>query len=242
MNVKELLLSIEESIKIAPQYGATSTKRLYPIHQVIGEWCRVELGSGFIVNGMGLSIQPSPKGKAKFEIVNNRTYPKGKEEDLVGAYKNKSVDVSCLGDEKCGTVLVKFPQSSYDKNATNAIEHLLGETANLRRANIVVAQLSVLRLSAPVLDKDGVIVKFDSVSEKHLTPYLQLYREDALLTKERPNTMCVLVVKSDSSGSSLIATSADVGLTNQLDVKTFNLLSNPELFMKEFTACLQSKK
>jgi hypothetical protein len=242
MNTVQLLLSIEQHNRIAPNHGKTSTKRLYPIHQVIGQWCQVLLGSGFVINGMGLPVLSDGKPvKPKFEVLNGVSYPIGKEEDLEGAYKGKSVDVSCVGANATGTALIKFPQSCYEKNSTNAVEHLLGETANLQRGGIVVAQMTILQLETPILDKEGNVKKIYKVSNQYLQPYMRLYAENPQIAKERPEAMCVMVTDTDQNGKVSIVNAVKLGMTIQSEIDTYTKMSDPDLMIKEFVQCLKTR-
>lgn len=61
----------------------------------------------------------------------------GKEMKLDGRYIDKVVDITILKNSKpIAGIGVKFVMQNYSQNSNNYFENMLGETANIRCANI----------------------------------------------------------------------------------------------------------
>lgn len=246
------LSAIKESQKIAPHHGPTSTKRLYPIHKVIGEACENYLGSEFEINGLGMpdtdkyTVKVAGKTKSFKQITidgSSVLFYKGNEKELSGELFRKKCDITCVSEYGLlsGTVLVKYPQSSYGKNFTNMKEHMLGETLNLREGGIIVGQAICLNREAPRLTNDGQNIGTDRVDANDVKFYLDLHRQDPDFHMGRPNALFMIIVELNQSGELVISDPNSLGLSDPADIITYNQLCNFDLFIKDFTKCLQLK-
>lgn len=111
------------------------------------------------------------RDSAKYTLT-GQTAETRNERKIEGRYYEKRVDVSVeAGDRILAVVNVKFILSSYRKNAINYIEQQIGETANLRRQNIVYGNLFFLTNPIPSGTKE------ERLTPRDIARYLRL-RQD----------------------------------------------------------------
>ena len=104
-----------------------------------------------------------------------------KSEDIIkGRYYNKAVDISIRKNENpIGAIGVKFVMNNYMQNANNYFENMLGETANIRTANIPYFQLLILFDKMPYFKNGGQLSKWEEISEEtHLKKYIKLSEDN----------------------------------------------------------------
>ena len=131
---KKFLKATGDSLALYQEHGARSNRKLFPVHGCIAKFILGELGNGYEVRSFGIN--------------DNR------EATIRGQYYDKQVDIAIFKDGKAlAIVSFKFVISNYKQNSINYFEHMVGETANLRRKNIGFAHILVLRGSMPYLSR-----------------------------------------------------------------------------------------
>ncbi len=69
--------------------------------------------------------------------------------------------------------------NNYMQNANNYFENMLGETANIRAANISYFQILILFDKMPYFKKGGNLGKWEEISEEtHLKKYIKLSQDN----------------------------------------------------------------
>ncbi len=99
----------------------------------------------------------------------------GKEQRVDGKYYQKQVDVAISReDNTLGVVSIKFVMSNYQQNKNNYFEQQLGETANLRRGNIVYGYIMLIPQPTPYLKRGGEVKKYEDVDDRTIDLYMRL--------------------------------------------------------------------
>ncbi len=112
---ESFLNAISKTFRAYNTFGARSNKKLIPIHKWFADAIESRLGKKYSVRSLG----------------------KDGEIKLDGKYYPKTLDIAISKDKKIiTTISFKFVTSNYKQNSNNYFENLLGETANIRRANI----------------------------------------------------------------------------------------------------------
>lgn len=138
--------------------GPRSTKRIRVLHGWAQQEIARRLGADYALRGY------SDDG--------------GKEEEVSGWYYIKRVDVSVSRDERVlGVVSVKFVNSNFRQNAYNYFEGQMGETANLRRNDIVFGSVFCVTHPIPYFRKSGILEKFEEIQERDIERYYLLERD-----------------------------------------------------------------
>ena len=142
---KDFLNTVLESLKEFLENGSRSNKKLKPLHGNIKKDLLKKLHSEGIKNIKLISL----------DNENNK-------EDIVkGRYYEKKVDISIRKNEELiGAIGVKFVMNNYMQNANNYFENMLGETANIRAANISYFQILILFDKMPYFKKGGNLGKW----------------------------------------------------------------------------------
>ena len=154
---------MSQSLADYHKFGPRSGRKLLAPHRWIAETVIAQLGDGFRVCAYGVGD--------------------GKEKTVPGKYYDKTVDVAVkeTGDDNPRVVAVasfKFVTSNYKQNSVNYFEHLLGETANLRRVGVGFAHLLVLRKNMPYLKKSGGRDHGEKITEHNMAKYIRLFRDE----------------------------------------------------------------
>lgn len=159
---KEFLKSLEDSLKAYEKHGARSNKKLLPLHSFIAKTIEKELNK---------------KLKKEVYTITSLGHGNGKESKLeTGKYHSKLLDIAIhKNSEIIVTVSLKSIASNYKQNSHNYFETLLGETANIRRANVGFAHLLVLPTKLPYKEKQGGTKKIEEIESKNLQKYLKLH-------------------------------------------------------------------
>ena len=167
---------------------------------------------------------------AGYEVCSLNTKGTGGEQQVEGRYYRKRVDVSVAKGGKCiAIVSVKFVTSNYKQNSNNYFEHLLGETANLRRTNVGVAHLLVMPKQLPYYKKDGSISHVEVLNDDNLAKYVKLIEDHDY--PHKPDIICFLVADLDVEKKEIVGLAATHGLP--LSEETKSTLSN-ELSLANF--------
>ena len=206
---KKFLKATGDSLALYQEHGARSNRKLFPVHGCIAKFILGELGNGYEVRSFGIN--------------DNR------EATIRGQYYDKQVDIAIFKDGKAlAIVSFKFVISNYKQNSINYFEHMVGETANLRRKNIGFAHILVLRGSMPYLSRSGCEKKTEIITEHNLKKYIRLFRD--MDYPHRPDLLAIALVAEDKKGAVRFCESdANLNLTP----KTIKLLQG-ELSLANF--------
>ena len=164
------ILAVRESYTQYRAHGSRSSQKLRPLHQWVADEMQSALGEGYVIQSL-------------------RKKKQGGEETVAGRYYDKTVDVSVAkgDDTPMAIISIKFVTSNFRQNANNYFEHLMGETANLRRNDIIFGHLMVLPAVLPYLKKGGEIEREERISNQHLQKYVELGCDDDY--PHRPDAM-----------------------------------------------------
>lgn len=155
-----VLKSLEKFLLTHPR----SNKKLKPLH-------------GNIKNDLLKKIQN--EGLNDIELISLDS--NNSSEDVIeGRYYNKAVDISIRKNNiPAGAIGVKFVMNNYMQNANNYFENMLGETANIRTANIPYFQILILFDKMPYFQNNGKLSKWEIISEDtHLKKYIKLSEDN----------------------------------------------------------------
>ena len=183
---RAFLQAMSKSLADYHDFGARSSKKLVAPHSWIAKTALAQLGDGFRANSYGIG--------------------KGKEKTVPGKYYNKTVDVAVekIGaDNSARTVAVasfKFVTSNYKQNSVNYFEHMLGETANLRRAGVGFAHLLVLRKNMPYLRQAGGHDRVEKITDHNMAKYVKLFRDRDEDFPHQPQVLGVALVDFNKNG------------------------------------------
>ena len=203
--------------------GARSTRKLVPIHGWFADRILRNLGAGYAVSALGM----------------------GGEKTVEGKYYPKKVDISVSRDERIIAVLsFKIVMSNYRQNSINYFENLLGETANIRRAEVGFAHFLVLRGDTPYYDKNkgnlrGNEIKKETLREKDLQKYIRLFAEEDSFP-HKPEVLGIEIVEFGDGGKPRFCM-PDMPLPEELKCEMRRKLSL-EIFLKKFTALCHLKE
>jgi len=169
------ILAVRESYTQYLAYGSRSSRKLRPLHQWVADEMQSALGEGYAVQSLRKNEQDG-------------------EETVAGKYYDKTVDVSIAkGDGASMAIIsIKFVTSNFRQNANNYLENLMGETANLRRNDIIFGHLMVLPTVLPYFKRSGEIGREERVSNRHLKKYVELGCDDDY--PHRPDAMGIGLV------------------------------------------------
>jgi len=163
---EKFLLIIKESLEAFLYSHPRSNEKLKPLH-------------GNIKNDL-LEVIKSENIDVKNINLISLDYDNKSEDIISGRYYDKAVDISIRKESNpIGAIGVKFVMNNYMQNANNYFENMLGETANIRTANIPYFQILILFEKMPYFQNGGKLSKWEEISEKtHLKKYIKLSEDD----------------------------------------------------------------
>ena len=174
MDNQEFLTVVGNSFKKFLETGSRSNEQLKILHGAIAKDLKERLGIGYSVCSLGIGD--------------------GKEEKLDGRYIDKVVDITIKHRQKSvAGIGVKFVMQNYSQNSNNYFENMLGETANIRCANIPYFQIFIIPEKLPYYNKQGLIQKWEEFTIHNATKYLTL-SEDNIQTSIHTPTKTLLFV------------------------------------------------
>ena len=174
MDNQEFLTVVGNSFKKFLETGSRSNEKLKILHGAIAKDLIERLGVGYSVCSLGIGD--------------------GKEEKLDGRYIDKVVDITIKHRQKSvAGIGVKFVMQNYSQNSNNYFENMLGETANIRCANIPYFQIFIIPEKLPYYNKQGLIQKWEEFTIHNATKYLTL-SEDNIQTSIHTPTKTLLFV------------------------------------------------
>ena len=175
MNNKEFLKVVGESFKKFIETGSRSNEKLKILHGAIANDLKHRLGTGFSVCSLGIGDS--------------------KEMKIEGRYIDKAVDITILKNESpIAGIGVKFVMQNYSQNSNNYFENMLGETANIRCANIPYFQIFIIPDKLPYYKTDGSIQKWEEFSLHNSEKYLILSQDDIHSSIHTPTKTLLFVI------------------------------------------------
>ena len=143
-----------------------------------------------------------------------------KEETVKGQYYDKKVDILISADdEPIGIVSIKFIISNYCKNSNNYFEQGMGETANLRRRNIVYGHLFFLTNPIPKkIVKRKKIEKVEKLRDNDIRKYHKLRIDHEHL--HVPHEFAFGIVDLDIKSNRITGLTDPSALTDDQDLQT----------------------
>ena len=116
----------------------------------------------------------------------------GAEEKVSGWFYEKNVDVAVKRDNRVfGVVSIKFVNSNFRQNAGNYFEGQLGETANLRRNDIVFGNIFCVTNPIPYLNKQRKLVRMENIRDSDIEKYHKLVRDHIHVHAPDVQAFCV---------------------------------------------------
>lgn len=175
MNNEEFLSLIGDSFKKYLYTGSRSNEKLKILHGGIAKDLQNRLGNNYQICSLGIG--------------------NGKEVKLNGRYTEKVVDITIkkAGKSVAG-IGVKFIMQNYSQNSNNYFENMLGETANIRCANIPYFQIFIIPDILPYFEDGGTIKKWEKFSHHNSEKYMVLSKDDFESLRHTPVKTLLFVV------------------------------------------------
>lgn len=175
MDNQEFLIVVGNSFKKFLETGSRSNEKLKILHGAIAKDLKNRLGIGYSVQSLGIG--------------------NGKEMIIDGRYIDKAVDITILkGTKAIAGIGVKFVMQNYSQNSNNYFENMLGETANIRCANIPYFQIFIIPDKLPYYKKDGTFQKWEEFSFHNSSKYLTLSQDDIQTSIHTPTKTLLFVI------------------------------------------------
>lgn len=175
MDNQKFLIVVGNSFKKFLETGSRSNEKLKILHGAIAEDLQERLGNEYNVQSLGVG--------------------NGKEIKIDGRYIDKAVDITILKNEQpIAGIGVKFVMQNYSQNSNNYFENMLGETANIRCANIPYFQIFIIPDKLPYYKKDGTFQKWEEFSAHNSAKYLTLSQDDIQTSIHTPTKTLLFVV------------------------------------------------
>ena len=175
MDNQEFLTVVGNSFKKFLETGSRSNEKLKILHGAIAKDLKERLGAGYSVWSLGIG--------------------NGKEEKLDGRYIDKVVDITIKrGQKPIAGIGVKFVMQNYSQNSNNYFENMLGETANIRCANIPYFQIFIIPDTLPYYNKQGQLQKWEEFSIHNAIKYLTLSEDNIQTSIHTPTKTLLFVV------------------------------------------------
>lgn len=201
---------MQESYRMVRVHGVRSNQKTRVLHGWVQDELRRELGAEYNFTGQ------SPTSSS--------------EANVGGMYYEKNVDVLVTRDSQdLGVVSVKFVISNFWQNAVNYFEQQIGETANLRRRNIVYGNLFCLTQPIPYKRRDGTVSRLEELRERDVQRYIRLRDDHEHI--HAPDEMAIAIVNLNVDRDRItgltdpnilnISASSCAALLNQLSIGPF---------------------
>lgn len=175
MDNRKFLTVVGHSFKKFLATGSRSNEKLKILHGAIAEDLQERLGNEYNVQSLGVG--------------------NGKEMTIGGRYIDKAVDITILKNEQpIAGIGVKFVMQNYSQNSNNYFENMLGETANIRCANIPYFQIFIIPDKLPYYKKDGTFQKWEEFSAHNSAKYLTLSQDDIQTSIHTPTKTLLFVI------------------------------------------------
>ncbi len=173
--------SLEEGYKKYLSVHPRSNEKILPMHKCLSEILSEKLGGekkGFTIKSLGVGD--------------------GKEYNFKGKYYSKNIDIAVLYKGKPVSGLgFKFITSNYKQNSNNYFESMLGETANLRRADFLYGQILVFKHKMPYYSSDKkTFTKIEHINDNNIAKYLKLFNDNAHALYHKPDIIFLSFVET----------------------------------------------
>ncbi len=166
----------------------------------------------------------------------------GKEIKVRGKYYGKKVDVAISRKgTTLGVVSVKFVMTNYRQNKHNYFEQQLGETANLRRSDIVFGHIMLLTQPTPYLKRGGEVKKFEEVDDRAIELYTELAQDHG--QAHVPDVQCMAAFLLSDHNGKIVRQCQKTDLPN-VSSSNFTLLDDKlgiDRFFEGLEAAIESK-
>lgn len=207
MNNTEFLNVVASSFKKYLETGSRSNAKLKILHGEIAKDIKERLGSEFTIFSLGIG--------------------NGKEKKLYGRYIEKAVDITIAKSGKSvAGIGVKFVMQNYSQNSNNYFENMLGETANIRCANIPYFQIFIIPDKLPYFNNEGKIQKWEEFTSHNSEKYLTLSKDDFQFSIHTPVKTLLYVIhlpETDLSVDNKISYQAYYNRIESFKIKESNL-------------------
>ena len=175
MDNQEFLNVVGNSFKKFLETGSRSNEKLKILHGAIANDLKKRLGGSYSIQSLGIG--------------------NGKEMKIEGRYIDKAVDITILKKTKpIAGIGVKFVMQNYSHNSNNYFENMLGETANIRCANIPYFQIFIIPDKIPYYKNDGTFQKWEEFTEHNSAKYLTLSNDDIQTSIHTPTKTLLFVI------------------------------------------------
>ena len=175
MDNHEFLSVVGDAFKKFLETGSRSNEKLKILHGAIAKDLQKRLGNEYWVQSLGVGD--------------------GKEMKIDGRYIDKAVDITILKKDKpIAGIGVKFVMQNYSQNSNNYFENMLGETANIRCANIPYFQIFIIPDKLPYYKNDGTFQKWEEFSSHNSAKYLTLSKDDIQTSIHTPTKTLLFVI------------------------------------------------
>ena len=175
MDNQEFLNVVGNSFKKFLETGSRSNEKLKILHGAIANDLKKRLGGSYSIQSLGIG--------------------NGKERKIEGRYIDKAVDITILKKTKpIAGIGVKFVMQNYSQNSNNYFENMLGETANIRCANIPYFQIFIIPDKIPYYKNDGTFQKWEEFTEHNSAKYLTLSNDDIQTSIHTPTKTLLFVI------------------------------------------------
>lgn len=159
MNNQQFLEVLRLSFIKCLKTHSRSNEKLKILHGCIAHDLSERLGDNFQIKSLGYGNQREGK--------------------IQGRYINKNVDITILNkDTPIAGIGVKFVMQNYAQNANNYFENMLGETANIRSANLPYFQIFIAPSQLPYYKNTGDFSKWEKFHLGHFNKYLTLSHDN----------------------------------------------------------------
>ncbi len=181
MKIKEKFKkSLEEGYKKYLSVHPRSSEKIIPMHKCLSEIILSKLNEkkGYTIKSMGIDDNKEFKFKGKYYA---------KDIDITVLHNNKPI--SGLG--------FKFITSNYKQNSNNYFENMLGETANLKRADFLYGQVLIFKHKMPYYSSDKkTFTKIEHINEKNIAKYIRLHNDNVPLLYHKPDLIFLSFIET----------------------------------------------
>jgi hypothetical protein len=175
MDNQGFLNVVENSFKKFLETGSRSNEKLKILHGAIANDLKSRLGDNYSVRSLGVGD--------------------GREMKIDGRYIDKAVDITILKETKpIAGIGVKFVMQNYSQNSNNYFENMLGETANIRCANIPYFQIFIIPDKLPYYRHDGTFQKWEEFTIHNSAKYRVLSNDDIQTSIHTPTKTLLYVI------------------------------------------------
>ena len=207
---ERFVIAASESYQKVLDHGTRSNQKTKVIHGWVQDELRRELGDAYTYVGQ----TPTSSSEAR----------------VVGNYYDKNVDVLVSRDgQELGVISIKFVISNYWQNSVNYFEQQVGETANLRRKNIVYGNLFCVTNPIPYNRRSGGVSRLERLRDHDVQRYAKLRADHE--HAHAPDEMAIGIVDIDMDENAIIgmtdisamqlSESSATALRNELSVSNF---------------------